>query len=194
MKRAVQRVAHSMAMVGGLVLVVLIILTCVSVSGRGLNTLSHSAFMANFAPDVAAALRASGVGPVTGDFEVLEAGIAFAIFAFLPICQLYGAHASVDLIADRLPMRANLALIAFWEVVMAVAFILIAWRLYFGLTGKMRTGETTFLLQFPVWWAYAASFVAALIAALVAIYCAYGRVVEATTGRAVLPLESEAER
>jgi hypothetical protein len=42
--------------------------------------------------------------------------------------------------------------------------ILISWRLYEGLLSKMSNGETTFLLQFPIWWAYAASFAASVAA------------------------------
>ncbi len=61
------------------------------------------------------------------------------------------------------------------------------WRLYAGMEGKMSNGETTFLLQFPVWWAYAASFVAAVAASIVGIYCAIARVLDVVTGRSHLP-------
>ncbi len=54
----------------------------------------------------------------------------------------------------------------------------------------ISNGETTLFLQFPVWWSYAASFVASLVACLVAIYCAYARVVTAATGRSLMPDEA----
>ena len=178
------RLARLMAITGGLVLTVLVGLTCVSVLGRGLNTLGHSGVLGEA---LGAALINSGVGPVAGDFELVEAGVAFAIFAFLPICQLHGGHATVDIFTQALPLRANRWLIAFWEVVLSLTIWLITLRLAAGMIGKYGNGETTFLLQFPVWWAYAASLVAAGVAAVVAGYCAYSRLAFALTGRARLP-------
>ena len=184
MLNVMDRLARTMAIVGGLVLSALIVLTCVSVLGRGLNTLGHSGILPEA---LGAALIASGVGPVTGDFELVEAGIAFAIFSFLPICQLYSGHATVDIFTQALPKRGNRWLIAFWEVVLTLVIWLITWRLFAGLQNKLDYGETTFLLQFPVWWAYAASFIAALVASLVALYCAWARLAEAATGRRYMP-------
>ena len=46
---------------------------------------------------------------------------------------------------------------------------------------KVRYGETTYLIQFPIWWAYAASFVAAITASIVSIYCAAMRITGART-------------
>ncbi len=54
-------------MIGGVVLVLLTIMTCISIVGRAGLTI--------------------GLRPVKGDFELIEAGVAFAIFAFLPWCQ-----------------------------------------------------------------------------------------------------------
>jgi hypothetical protein len=183
----VTRAARLMALTGGVVLTALVILTCVSVLGRGLNTLGHSDLLEGMAPAVAAWLVGTGVGPVRGDYELVEAGIAFAIFAFLPICQLYAGHARVDIFTGLMPRGVDRFLAAFWEVMLAVVIVVIGWRLYAGFTEKLANGQTTFLLQFPVWWAYGASFVAALMAGLVGIYCAVARVLETLTGRSHLP-------
>ncbi len=183
MHRAIRAIAQSTAILGGLVLTALIALTCISILGRTLSTLAHTPFLEGSFSGFAVWLQNSGVGSVNGDFELLEAGVAFAIFAFLPICQLHGAHATVDVFTNLLPPRANRVLIAFWECVLAAVILLITWRLFAGLQSKYAYGETTFLLQFPVWWAYAASFAAALVASLVSIYCAGMRVYSALTGR-----------
>ena len=98
----VTRLAHFMALLGGAVLLALIAITCISALGRGLNTFGHSAALNDLAPGIAEALLASGVSAVTGDFELVEAGIAFAL-AFLPICQLKGGHATVEIFTDQLP-------------------------------------------------------------------------------------------
>lgn len=63
------------------------------------------------------------------------------------------------------------------------------WRLYGGLDRYIRNGETTLFLQFPVWWAYALSFAAGVVACIVAVYCALMRVAEALTGQTILPTE-----
>lgn len=187
MKTAIERLARGMAILGGVVMVALVLLTCVSVLGRGLNSMGHSDWLVALSEGFADGLIASGVGPVTGDFEVVEAGIAFSIFAFLPICQLYAGHATVDVFTSRLSDRANAWVIAFWDVVLTLVILLITWRLFAGLLDKLGNGETSFLLQFPVWWSYAASFVAALVASVTALYCSVGRVTYAATGRSILP-------
>ncbi|WP_338136025.1 TRAP transporter small permease [Marivita cryptomonadis] len=187
MKTAIERLARAMAILGGIVMVALVLLTCVSVFGRGLNSMGHSGWLTSLSQSFADGLIASGVGPVTGDFELVEAGIAFSIFAFLPICQLYAGHATVDVFTSRLSGKANAWLIAFWDVVLTLVIWLITWRLCAGLLDKMGNGETTFLLQFPIWWAYGASFVAAAVASVTALYCSVGRVSYAATGRTILP-------
>ena len=185
--------ARAVALLGGLVLVALVALICISVLTRALGTFGNWDGLEATVPALAAWL-AGTFGPIPGDFELVEAGIAFAIFAFLPLCQMHGGHATVDLFTDRLPGRGSAWLIAFWELALAGALVLIAVQLGEGLAGKRRTGETTFLLQFPVWWSYAASYAAAGVAALVGIYCALARIAEAGTGRPVLPREVEADR
>lgn len=183
--RLVTRAARIMALMGGLVLTALVVMTCLSVLGRGLDGLGHNDWLAGVAPGLAAWM--TGLGPVRGDYELVEAGIAFAVFAFLPICQLAAGHATVDVFTSLLPGRANVWLTAFWEVVLALVIVVIGWRLFLGFTEKLDNGQTTFLLQFPVWWAYGASLVAAIVAGLVGVYCAGARVAEALTGRTHLP-------
>ncbi len=192
MHRAMHVIARTTAIIGGLVLTALILLTCVSILGRSLHTVGHSGLLTGLSQGAADLLLATGVGPVNGDFELVEAGTAFAIFAFLPICQLHGAHATVDVFTNLMPPRLNRVLMAFWEVVLTAAIVLITWRLFAGMQSKMSYGETTFLLQFPVWWAYAVSFAAACVASLVAVYCATLRVAEAVTGRRLLTSFEEA--
>lgn len=183
----IERLAKFMAITGGLVLTALGIMTCISVAGRASNTFGHSELLTGALPGFAEWLIGTGIGPVNGDFEVLEAGVAFTIFAFLPICQLYGAHATVDIFTSNLPKRANAVLVTFWEIILTAVIILITWRLFAGLQGKIANGETTFILQFPVWWAYAASFVACSVAALVALYCAIARIAGLITGKEYMP-------
>lgn len=187
------RLARLFAQLGGLVLSALIILTCLSIAGRSLNGVLHADWVQAIMPGVAAALLEMGIGPINGDFELVEAGMAFSIFAFLPLCQLNGAHASVDIFTSALPTRVNRILRTITEIVFAAVLILIALQLLAGMLSKRNSGQTTFLLEFPIWWAYAVSLVAAVVAAFVAVYVAGMRVVETITGQRVLPPEMEAD-
>ena len=168
----IQKLANVMALLGGLVLCLLVLMVCTSVSGRELSDLAYSGVLRGFGDW----LIDLGIGPILGDFELVEAGVAFAIFAFLPLTQLKGAHAKVDVFSRGLGDKTDRALGTFWSVVMAAIIILITWRLFVGMQDKMRYGETTYLIQFPIWWAYAASLIAAIAASIVSLYCAAMRV------------------
>lgn len=183
----VTTLARGMALLGGLILTALILLVCLSVLGRGGNTFAHWDVIESAAPNLSAAILGAGIGPVPGDFEIVEAAIAFSIFAFLPLCQLRAAHATVDVFTSFLPRGLNRGLQAFWEVMLSLAILLITWRLGAGMLDMMNTGEITLFLGFPKWWAYAASLAAALCASVVALYCAWARVLETVTGEAIIP-------
>lgn len=192
MHRLMDKLARTMAVLGGLVLSFLIILTFLSVLGRTLNSILHRQVEA-IAPDVAQWFLDLGIGPITGDFELVEAGVAFAIFAFLPHCQLTSNHASVDIFTNLLPRRANRFLDMIIGIVFAAVLFLIAWKLYAGMLSKKSYGETTFLLQFPVWWAYAASLFAAVTAAIAGIYMAVVRTIEFFTNKTIVLADLETE-
>lgn len=192
MHRLIQLLARVTAIVGGLVLLMLILMTTASIIGRSINKILHSTFFQENLAGLSQAVIDMGVGEINGNYELLEAGIAFAIFSFLPICQFYGAHASVDVFTSFLPARVNRWIAAFWEVVLAAVILLIIFRLYEGMQRYIGNGETTLFLQFPVWWAYAASFAAGVVSCIVAVYCAVIRVIEALRNQNILPSEQGA--
>ena len=183
------RAARFMAICGGLVLALLILLICISVVGRSLNGVLHGWIGTAF-PAVSAWLLQAGVGPINGDFELVEAGVAFSIFSFLPLCQISGGHASVDISTSKLPRGVNRGLQMVIDTVFAFALIIMAYQLYKGMLSKLSYGDTTFLLQFPIWWAYAASLVGAVMAAVISVYVACVRVMELATGQDVITDET----
>ncbi|WP_425044971.1 TRAP transporter small permease [Primorskyibacter sp. S87] len=194
MHKHMTALARTMAAIGGIVLTLLILLTCLSIAGRLLNGFFHGGFMQGLMPGFANWMLDVGVGPINGDFELVEAGVAFAIFSFIPLCQITAGHASVDILANNFPKRVNRFLRMITEIAFAAVLILIAVRLGDGMLSKLRNGETSFLLQFPVWWAYAASLVAAMVAALVGVYMAAIRTYEFLTGRILIWDGVEAEQ
>jgi TRAP-type C4-dicarboxylate transport system permease small subunit len=148
--RTIERIAFWTAMSGGAVLIAALVLTVVSIVGRGLIF--------------------AGLGPIPGDFELVEAGTAFAVMAFLPLCQFHRGHVTVDLFLQRLGPRANAGVDVVANVLMTAAAAIVTWRLTDGMLDKRSYGETTFILQFPIWWSYAGSLFGAAVFTLV---CAY---------------------
>ena len=114
-----------MAILGGLVLSALILLICISIIGRTI-----------------------GIGPINGDYELVEAGIAFSIFAFLPLTQITAGHATVDIFTNSLPPKIQRLLLAIIEIFFAAMLIMVAWQLREGMFDKLERGQTTFLLPF----------------------------------------------
>lgn len=135
----IYRLAKYVAVLGGLVLIAVAIMTTISIIGR--------------------AFIFAGLRPIRGDFELVEAGVAFAICSFLPWCHLQKGHANVEVFTHRLPARVNAVIDMVSSIILALMAMLLTWRHYDGVLGKMKYNETTFILRFPVWWAYAACLV-----------------------------------
>lgn len=187
------KLSRAMAYLGGAMLTALILLTCLSVAGRILNGLLHGDVMQGALPGLSNWLLATGVAPINGDFELIEAGVAFSVFAFLPLCHLTSGHAVVDIFSSKLPLSLQRTLALVTEFVFAAVMVLIAVQLCAGTLSKFKTGQTTLLLQFPIWWAYALSLVAATIAAIVSIYVALTRLRETLSGNSILPTDAGAQ-
>lgn len=151
--RLAESVARFMALAGGLLLLVIVVLTCVSIIGR--------------------ALFSAGIccGPIRGIYDYSEIGVGAAIFAFLPWCQIRTAHASVDLFKSAMPDVMNRVLNLVIDLGMLVLAFLITHRLWLGLLDKKRYGETTLIANVPVWIGYAACFVGAVGFVAVTVFC-----------------------
>lgn len=190
MHKYADKLARGCALLGGSALFALILLVCLSILGRSLNGVLHMEWVQATLPDIASWLLDIGIGPVNGDYEIVEAGMAFTVFAFLPICQLHVAHASVNILNSVLSTRLKRILTLLTDIVFALVLILIAWKLFEGMESKRNSGQVTFLLQYPLWWAYASSLLGAFVAALIGVYMAFMRFSELVVGRDLLQLES----
>jgi TRAP-type C4-dicarboxylate transport system permease small subunit len=135
-----------LAWFGGLVLVALALMSVASIAGRALSGL--------------------GLGPVPGDFELVEAGTALAVFCFLPWCHLRHGHATVDLLWGAYPLAMRRVLELLSDALMLVVWVLLVWRMGVAMLDYREYGESTFILQMPVWWGYAASLGPAIVGCL----------------------------
>lgn len=135
MIRVMYRLAEGLALLGGVVLVALTLMVVASVTGR--------------------ALVGIGLGPVQGDFELVEVGVAVAIFFFMPWCYVKGGHATVDLLYMHMGAMGRRAIQVISDVLMLAVWLVLVWQLSLGMLEKREYMETTFILQMPMWWGYA---------------------------------------
>ncbi|MBO9427194.1 TRAP transporter small permease [Labrenzia sp. R4_1] len=107
--------------------------------------------------------------PFPGDFELTEMGVAIAVFAFLPYCQLTGANVSADIFTAGASKR----LIAFFTLLgslVALGFAsLLIWRMFHGMLDQREYGYTTTILQIPHWMAFVPILVSLVLLALAAL-------------------------
>ena len=145
--RALHRAATGVAVLGGLVLFALTLLTVISVVGR-------------------VAVSA----PIQGDFELVELGMAVAIFSFLPYCQVVRGNVIVDLFTTRASLRTRALLDGIGNLLYTAIAALLTWRVALGGMEIRSYHETTMVLQVPVWWGYVP---AVIFLAFLTVVCAY---------------------
>lgn len=145
--RVLYRAATGVALLGGLVLFALTLLTVISVVGR-------AAFSA----------------PIPGDFELVELGMAVAIFSFLPYCQIVRGNVIVDLFTTRASARTKALLDGVGNLIYTAIAALLTWRVALGGLEVQGYSETTMVLRVPVWWGFVP---AVVFLAFLTVVCAY---------------------
>jgi TRAP-type C4-dicarboxylate transport system permease small subunit len=145
--RLLHRAATGIALLGGLVLFALTLLTVISVVGRAVFS-----------------------APIPGDFELVELGMAVAIFSFLPYCQIVRGNVIVDLFTSKASARTKALLDGVGNLLFTAIAALLTWRVALGGLEIRSYHETTMVLQVPVWWGYVP---AVAFLALLTIVCAY---------------------
>lgn len=92
--------------------------------------------------------------PVPGDFEIVEMGVAVAVFAFLPYCQITGANVSADIFTSKAGPRTIRVLSAIASMVAFAFATLLLWRMYLGLLDYREYREVTTIYETPIWIAF----------------------------------------
>ena len=168
-ERFANQLSKGLVFFGGAVLTALAFMTVLSTIGRAFVGLQI------------------GLGPIPGDFELVEAGTAVSVFCFMSWCQLNQGHVTVDIFTNRFGQRANALLILIGNSLIFIVAFVIAWRLWMGfgeqvtwfsqpirdLIGfgyKPFTNNTTYILGMPFWYSYLLSFIGALCFALISAF------------------------
>lgn len=92
--------------------------------------------------------------PVPGDFEIVEVGVAVAVFSFLPYCQITGANVTADIFTAWAGPRVRGALGVLASLIALGFGILLLWRMSYGLADYRQYREVTTIYQFPIWYAF----------------------------------------
>ena len=138
------------AVLGGLVLVAMTLMSVASIAGRSL------------------------LGkPVPGDFELIQIGCAICVAAFLPWCQMQGGNIIVDFFTMRAGARMQARMDAFGALLLAAVMLLVAWRTGVGALAVKASGETSMIMGFPSWIGYAFMVPGFALTAVVGLHTAY---------------------
>ena len=125
------KLAGFCAILAGLVLTVITLMTCVSVLGR--NTTGTT---------------------LVGDFELTGVAAGAAIALFLPWCQLRRGNIIVDFFTTRASERTNAALDRIGALILGLCMALLAWRTVLGGLSAWSTQSASMMLGFPEWITY----------------------------------------
>lgn len=130
--RILENLAKFCAILAGLLLTVITLMTCASLIGR--NTLGIT---------------------ITGDFELTGVAAGAAIALFMPFCQIQRGNIIVDFFSAKFGDKTNLGLDRFGALLLALVFALLAWRTTLGGLNSWRTNSETQIIGFPEWVTYA---------------------------------------
>ncbi len=123
--------ARLCAILAGVLLVLITLMTCVSVVGR------------------------SFVGKtIVGDFELSGAAAGAAIALFMPWCQIQRGNIIVDFFTNGTTERTQALLDRLGALLMAVVMALLTWRTALGGLSAWTSQSGTMMLGFPEWIVY----------------------------------------
>ncbi len=147
----------AMAVSGGVLFVVLILMSLVSIVGRKL-----------------------GFGSVNGDIELMQAGTAVAATAFLPYCTLLGEHIKVDFFTENMRDSLKRPIDGVGELLLAGVAGMLAWRTVLAAIAARESEEVTTLVSLPVWIPTALLVPGLVLMGVCALYRAYASFASST--------------
>ena len=142
----ISALAHLCAILAGLLMTGITLLTCVSLIGR--NTTGWT---------------------IVGDFELTGVATGAAIALFMPLCQLKRGHIIVDFFTAKASDQTNALLDRLGALFVSLVFALMAWRTVLGGINAHDTFSGTMMLGFPEWIVYATMVPPFVLCALIAL-------------------------
>ncbi len=140
-----EKLARLCAVLAGVLLTVITLMTCVSLIGR--NTTGWT---------------------LVGDFELSGSAAGAAIALFMPWCQLRRGNIMVDFFTARASTATRAGLDRFGALLLALVMALMAWRTGVGGLNAWNSQAGSMMLGFPEWVVYAFMVPALALTALIA--------------------------
>jgi len=148
--RPLQSLAKLCAILAGVLLTVVTLMTCVSLIGRNLIGLT-----------------------IVGDFELVGAAAGAAIALFMPWCQAQRGNIIVDFFTAKASPRTIGLLDRLGALILALAMALLAWRTTLGGLNAWKSGSGTMLIGFPEWVIYSTMVPPLALTAVIALVQAW---------------------
>jgi TRAP-type C4-dicarboxylate transport system permease small subunit len=145
--RVLEQLAKFCAILAGLLLTGITLMTCGSLIGR--NTVGVS---------------------IVGAFELTGVAAGAAIALFMPLCPVRRANIIVDFFTARASERTNDRLDRFGALLLGAIFALLAWRTSLGGLNSYSYGSETQIMGFPEWVVYATMVPAFVLAGVIALW------------------------
>ena len=135
------------AILAGLLLIFITLMTCVSIIGRDL------------------------IGKtIVGDFELSGAAAGAAIALFMPWCQVKRGNIMVDFFTAKVSESAQNVMDRIGALLLGCVMALMAWRTSVGGLNSFRTHSETQILGFPEWVIYAVMVPPLALTVLIALH------------------------
>jgi TRAP-type C4-dicarboxylate transport system permease small subunit len=145
--RVLEALAKLCAILAGILLTGITLMTCGSLIGR--NTVGVS---------------------IVGAFELTGVAAGAAIAMFMPICQARRGNIIVDFFTARASERTQAGMDRLGAFVIALIFGLLAWRSTLGGLNSHSSGSETQIMGFPEWIVFAFMVPAFVLAGLIALH------------------------
>ena len=108
--------------------------------------------------------------PILGDTEIIQVGMGFCVAAFLPLCQWRAGNIIVDFFTGNASITTKNNLDRLGAFAVAIMLFAIGYRAIFGLISQKNANATTMLMQFPEWLIYSAMTPPLLLTAFIGLY------------------------
>ena len=154
MRDLVERLAAAWAVIGGLMLLAIVLVTTANAGAFTLDRLAR--------------LFGATVSGLPGYEDFVRLAVSAAALMLLPYCQLRRGHVAVDLFVRGLPARVRRRLDAATALAMAALALFLAYWMTVGLAETRADGVLSRVLGWPEWPFYLPGIVSLLLWAAVA--------------------------
>jgi TRAP-type C4-dicarboxylate transport system permease small subunit len=145
--KLLENLAKFCAILAGVLLTFITLMTCVSIIGR--ETIGKT---------------------ISGDFELSGVAAGAAIALFMPWCQFKRGNIFVDFFTAKASINTQKKMERFGAFLLAIVMALVAWRTTLGGLNAYSSNSGTMLLGFPEYIVYAAMVPPLVLTSLIALH------------------------